>query len=244
MRHEDQPYASVLQSPGWLIAEPLDPAIAVQVADFNVRGLRLQLTALSAAVAAPPPGVGKTAPLPRALSELASLWLALDAAALRRLAQLPYLLFELGLDTPQLFAQTQIASRVAAPNEASPVPASPAHDFARIVLHYAWHLARANPLGAALGLGMPQLSAAALRELSFGDLEWLAPQAAARLRMRWAQRPAVWRGMLSAASGADTAALQREQLSGLRRLAGDLLAAASTGAAPARASLRAEHPLW
>lgn len=226
MRYDDSMQATTAQTPGWLIAEPLDPAIALQVADFNRRGLQQQL-ALLAAQPTPP---RRDAGLPRAVVELTALWRSLDEAALERLAAMPYLLFEVGLGSARLFSRPASAATAARPPRDI--------DFARMVLHYAWHLARANPLGAAVGLGMPTPCAAELRELSFGELESFVPAAAARLCLRWGGRPAVWAALLTAAAGSDSALLEREQLSGLRRIAGDLLSAAASPEA------RGAEPLW
>lgn len=226
MRHDDQGYAATVQSPGWLIAEPLDPAIGQQIADFNLRGLRQQLAPGPAAAPA-----ARTAAQGDVLQELSPLWQQLDGPALQRVASMPFLLFELGLDSLPLFARGQASAPVG--------PPAAAQEFASQVLGYAWHLARANPLGAALRFGMPPGSAAALRELPFGDLQACAMPAASCLRLRWSQRPSVWRRLLVAARCDDREALEQEQLAGLRRLAGELMVITATGGAG-----RVAEPLW
>lgn len=219
MRHDDQGYAATVQSPGWLIAEPLDPAIGQQIAEFNLRGLRQQLATRPSAAQGD------------VQQELSSLWQQLDGPALQRVASMPFLLFELGLDSLPLFARGQASAQVG--------PPVAAQEFASQVLGYAWHLARANPLGAALRFGMPPGSAAALRELPFGDLQACATPAASCLRLRWSQRPSVWRRLLIAARCDDREALEQEQLAGLRRLAGELMVITANGGAG-----RVAEPLW
>ena len=228
MRQDELNYSTTVQSPGWLIAEPMDQAIAQQVCDFNMRGLRLQLAGLEAASCAR----RRELVLPRALQDLLPVWRAMDAVALRRLASMPFLLFELGLDSVPLFARGG-SRAVALPEAAAQL------EFANLVISYAWHLARANPLGAAVGLGMPTQCAAILKEMNFGDLQSCVPSAAACLRLRWCERPAVWRTLLAAVNGGDRTVLEREQLAGLRRLAGDLLTATLSGGAG-----RVAEPLW
>ena len=203
-------YATALQSPAWLIAEPLEPAVVSQIADFNRRGIRWLLGTLRAA-GADPASAGKW---PRAIAELAALWLALDEDSVARLAAMPYLLFELGLDDA---SATRLGPLGAAVNMGAP------NDLASMILHYAWHIARANPLAAASGLGLSADAAGRLRELGFGELEALVPQIAARLGLRWSGRVPVWQQLLAAVSTGASDALQRERLNGLRRLAGDLL---------------------
>ncbi len=235
MASDDFPYTPTAQTPGWLIAEPLDPAVQQQIGEFNRRGILQLLEDIS--ISAPIP-LRAGEPLPAVL-QLTKRWQALDAVGVSRLAAMPYLLFDLGFDAPELFAVSRLNSAVVDPSERA--------QFVRTVLHYAWHLARANPLGAAVGLGMPSRSCAVLRELGFGELESLVPRFATRLRLRWANRVAVWRALLDVAQSGEPAALEHEQLSGLRRLAGDLLATSSTGAAArpmVRAAGRIEDPLW
>ena len=231
MKQQELPLVGATQSPGWLIAEPLDSALQQQIADFNRRGLRWVLTLLTGV-----PEGRSVSGVPRAVLDLRALWRALDSPAIARLAAMPYLLFDLGMGSPGLLTSAHTPARL---------PASAIgderQDFATLVLHYAWHLARANPLGAAVALGLPGPSAAALRELPFADLHRIVPGATERLTLRWAGRPAVWRPLLTAVAGDDADALQREQLIGLRRLAGDLLAAAS---APGAAAARVSDALW
>lgn len=219
MRNDDLHYAATVQSPGWLIAEPLDPAIGQQIAEFNLRGLRQQQAASTTDAAGSVPA-------------FASQWQALDPQALQRLASMPFLLFELGLDTSPLFARAGAGVTAPGPDAAS-------LEFAGQLLNYAWHLARANPLGAALRLGMPSGSVAELRELSFSELHALTAPAARCLRLRWGEPPTVWKQLLAAAKSHDPEALEREQLAGLRRLAGELMVPAGAGGAG-----RVAEPLW
>ena len=238
MQSEVFPYSTTGQTPLWWIAEPLDPAIRTQIAAFNRIGLQMQREALGELN----DPAAESGGLPPAITELCETWRALDDAALSRLSAMPYLLFEMGFQE----------LRPEVPARPSPATIADARrEFARSLLNYAWYLARANPLGAAVGLGMPAASAAALRELSFSDQEMYVPRIAACLSLRWADRPTVWRGMLAAATSGNDRALQLERVSGLRRLAGELLPVSSqrvlrtrTAATTGRQETRSDQPLW
>jgi hypothetical protein len=214
--------AGSLSAPGWLRAETLDT-----VTDLNE--MSLALLAEQAAVRSPQPG---------GLRPVADVWQRLDATARRRAAACPYLLLDAGFANPrpwQALGGGQPKGQIAEAREMAytgffSVPG--ALDVARLILTYAWHLARTEPAAARLLLGMPApcantLAHCTLRqmyELAGRQLEWLKP--------RWSGRPAVWLELLQAAAAGEGEALERARLHGLTLLA------AEVRQAPAERSVR------
>ena len=182
---------------------------------------------------------GRTEPLPNPLAELnaeilevladslSSLqwqWRALGEAARVRLAQCPFLLVDAGFSRPRLWSGLAGAGV----HEASP----PVHahgqrcllptPLLRRVLLYAWHLARANPTGARIELGMCDVCLRMVAASRFADLEALAERRPAWIRVRWDDRPEIWRAWLTAAAQESAAEFERLQLWGLQMLAADM----------------------
>jgi hypothetical protein len=159
------------------------------------------------------------APLLRQVGEL---WKALDAAARRRAAACPYLLFDAG------FADALRWRPAARQVDDGPrcgyaayftVPAATA--VARQVFTFAWHLARAQRLDARLVLGMPAASAALIGQYTLLQIQSLAELRCEWLRPRWAAHSAAWRELLLAAAAGETAALERIRLHGFALLAAE-----------------------
>jgi hypothetical protein len=187
----------------------------------------------------PAPRSGRTEPLPNPLAELNAeilellagahnslqwQWRALGEAARARLAQCPFLLVDVGFSRPRLWSGLAGTGVHEAP---PPLQAGSPHcllptPLLRRVLLYAWHLARANPSGARIALGMSDVCLRVVAASRFADLEALAERRPAWIRVRWADRPEIWRAWLSAAAQESTADFERLQLWGLQMLAADL----------------------
>jgi len=203
--------------PGWLRAEMLD-----SVAELNELGLAL--LADQAAVRAPQPA-------PQ-LARVAELVRRLDGAARRRAAACPYLLLEAGFADLRRW-QAVATAQIADGGESSYAPfftVSAALEVTRLVLTYAWHLARTQPAAARLLLGMPAPCAAALGACSLRQVHGLAERHPEWLRPRWPARPDVWLELLAAAAAGEGEALERVRLHGLTLLAGEARLAAATAA--------------
>ncbi len=172
---------------------------------------------------------------PAAIRELRPQWLALDEAAQRRLAACPYLLFELDFPAamwaatlPPLAVQEArndgsgqaAGSPGAAGGAASPFDCSDGCAFARLLLHYAWHVVRATPNAAAFVLGASPAAVEPLRGLGLPRMEVLAALAGSRVRLRWDQEPLIWEAWLEAAVRGDPEQLWAAQRRGLQRIAG------------------------
>jgi hypothetical protein len=202
----------------------LDDDTLRQVAELNLRGLRVLRASLDA-----------DAPQPVAVAVLEAAWRALDDAALQRLATCPWLLFDAHFDDVARWRRAFLpgvheAHSGGAPCMPAAAPVDEAARFRRLVLHYAWHLARAAPLAAALVLGMPAETRALLRTQGLNAIDAFAAEAGDWVRLRWDHLPAAWAPLLQAAAAGDAAALHQAQLHGLQRIAGACRAASGRAA--------------
>ncbi len=199
----------------------LDDALLREVHSINLRGLQLLQSPLNAgAGSGPPPGS------PRELAP----WGSIEPAGLARLAEQPFLLFDIGLDDPLRWH----AARTPAVGDESVAGAGPfsgriAAQFAGTLFHYSWFLARTAPLTAVVVAGMAPATAEVLRSLSLQQVDELAQRNPHWLRLRWEDSPALWTELLRVArSGAEAAQLRAARLRVLQRLAGVSLARRAT----------------
>jgi hypothetical protein len=160
---------------------------------------------------------------PLLLRETGSLLKIMDMDARQRAAACPYLLFDVG------FADQQRWSWVAGScvrdmdrRDSSPFfTLQQTRSMARVVLTYAWHLARSQNAAARLLLGMTAhcgrlIAVCTLRQihdLAEAHPEWLQP--------RWCKRPQFWRELLLSATTGDTAAMEQARLRGLQIMAAE-----------------------
>lgn len=155
--------------------------------------------------------------------EMRDLWRALDITARKRASWCPYLLFDAGFLETRRWAwvrgnQVHDAERVVL----SPfftVPRTIA--VMRLVLAFAWHLARSQQAAARLLMGMSTqcaelISACTLRQVT--DLAEHYPQ---WLQPRWPGQLSYWRELLISSITGDAAALERARMHGIRLLAAD-----------------------
>ena len=177
--------------------------------------------------------VAGAAGFPAAIRELGSQWLGLDEGAQLRLAGCPYLLFELDFSAASWAAALPPRSvQEAARDErsgvaagcagaaASPFACNDGYAFARLLLHYAWHVVRATPNAAAFVLGAPPTAFEPLRTLGLARVEAIAALAGSLVRLRWDQEPLIWEAWLGAAVRGDPEQLWVSQRRGLQRIAG------------------------
>jgi hypothetical protein len=204
----------------------LPPGALVSLAELNE--LALTVLAEQAAVHAAQPSL--------LLRQIGDLSRALDAPARRRAAACPYLLLDAGFAEPGRWRARPAAALAehgvgdsardgggrGAPYSASAFFTVPgAGALARLVLIYAWHLARSQSAAARLLLGMPAACAALIGELSLLQIEALAESHREWVRPRWPGRVAVWRELLLAAAAGEGPALERARLHGLTLLAAE-----------------------
>ena len=163
---------------------------------------------------------------PPMFRELVDLWSQLGVASRRRAATCPYLLVDAGFADPYRWKWVG-ANRV---GDREPVAytgfftALGATKVAHQVFTNAWYIARTQPIGAPLFLGMPSHCANLLRACTMRQVTELANQHAGWLRPRWAGRVRIWRELLVAAISGEGLALEMAQLHGVQLLAMELKA--------------------
>ena len=195
------------------------------VAEMNLRGLRVVREALAD---------GRSSGL-AAIDALRSDWLALDEAALARVAEAPFLLFELSIDAALTAHRSPSWAVSDDPHRVVSWCARPAgRAFARLLCHFCWQTCRTAPTAASLLLGISPAGCAAFRTLTLPNLDAFTEVAGHWLALRWGDEPRHWTGRLEAAGRTDPAALWQDTLHGLQRLA----AVARTPSAPVRIGSR------
>ena len=195
------------------------------VAEMNLRGLRVVREALAD---------GRSSGL-AAVDALRSDWLALDEAALARVAEAPFLLFELSIDAALTALRSPSWAVSDDPHRVVSWCARPAgRAFARLLCHFCWQTCRTAPTAASLLLGISPAGCAAFRTLTLPNLDAFTEVAGHWLALRWGDEPRHWTGRLQAAGRTDPAALWQDTLHGLQRLA----AVARTPSAPVRIGSR------
>ncbi|HTX24827.1 MAG TPA: hypothetical protein VMD03_09230 [Steroidobacteraceae bacterium] len=197
----------------WLRAESLDG-----LAELNEQCLELLCEQATA-------GAGR--PRPALLATLEPLWRALDASVRRRAARCPFLLLDAGF-ARAAYRRWPTSRGVHDRGDEFPYPHSAAFftvprtvAVTRLVLTYAWHLARSESVAARLFLGMSPVCAERVAACTLRQVIQLAENEPRLLAPRWPDRLHVWRDLLVAASGADAAGMERFCMRGLQLLAAD-----------------------
>jgi hypothetical protein len=165
--------------------------------------------------------------VPALLAELRQPWCELDVAARRRAARCSYLIFDAGFtetrrwgSTSERPAQDQTAAVAAGAFFTLPRTV----EVMRLVMTYAWHLARSQSPAARLLLGMSPGCAELIGTCTLRQVTQLAETHPHWLRPRWPERVSVWRELLRCASGSDAAALERIHHRGVQLLAAEVRA--------------------
>lgn len=154
--------------------------------------LRLDLTALNRAfvgIVMADGTAGLAADVRRRLRDL-------DAAALQRLADLPFALFSFGFDAAEDWRDLLESGVRECRPERSADPELVA--FTVLALTFARQVSLAHPSRAATCVGLPRDVGAHLVSLGLGGLGALAPLACLRLRCRFARQPRVWAALVEA----------------------------------------------
>lgn len=163
---------------------------------------------------------------PPMFQELLDLWGQLNAASRRRASACPFLLVDAGFADPYRWrwvAGDRVGDREPVSYGAFFTTAAAAK-VAHQVFTNAWYIARTQPLGAALYLGMPAHCANLLRACTVRQLTELANEHAGWLRPRWAGRVRMWRELLVASISDEKLALEMVRLHGVQLLAMELKA--------------------
>ncbi|MBV8742612.1 MAG: hypothetical protein JOZ12_12560 [Sinobacteraceae bacterium] len=193
----------------WPCVEPLQA-----IAELNEQCLELVVEQAALTVSA----------APALLRELTALWSALDGASRKRAAACPFALIDVGFTEPQRWRWVtgrQVTDRempVFAPFFTVPQAAT----LAQHLFTQAWYLARSQPIGAALYLGMPPECVALFKTCSLRQITEVAARYQHWLRPRWAVDLGFWRDLLEAALADEGLALERARLHGVQLLATEL----------------------
>lgn len=164
------------------------------------------------------------ADLPGALRPL---WEALDEPALHRMARCPYSLVDAGFADPGRWTPARGGLVCDAAGRGTGFfAAAEAQPLARLLLTYAWHLARTQRLAARLVLGMSASCAETIASLTLAQVCRIADREPERLTPRWMSRLDAWRQLLEAAISGESVQLEHAQLRGLQMLAGEAWRAA------------------
>lgn len=157
-----------------------------------------------------------------AVLKIAQDWLALDAAARRRAAAHPLLLFDAGLSDPRRWQWLDPAQVHDVPPETygAVFTVSQAIAASEMVFVYAWSLARRHPVHARLALGMHPLCVRWITEHSVLAAHQMGARLWMWLRPRWLNTPEFWDELLQAAAEGGAAHLQA-RMQGVRLLAAE-----------------------
>jgi hypothetical protein len=154
------------------------------------------------------------------LRELRALWRELDPASRRRAAGMAVLLLDAGFtDAARWTLQDGVRDQAVEPAPFFTV--SEAVPVTRLVLTYAWHLARAEGAAARLMLGMSGRCVELIGSYTLNRVTCLAETRTHWLRPRWTRCPMVWRDLLTAALAGEAQAMQRMRLRVLSLLAAE-----------------------
>lgn len=206
----------------------LDQALLLEIRSINLRGTAL-IQSAARGFAALEPAARTTAAAVGGVGAFVATglddWLALDAAACDRVASQPFLLFEVALEDPSRWQRLLGGAVVDEPagSAARVGPETPLVGYARVLLHYAWHLARTAPRTAAIVAGMAPDTAVLLRRCYVEQLDEIVPRCAHWLQPRWGADRPFWSELLAAArAGGDPERHRRMSLRALQRIGGSL----------------------
>jgi len=210
--NEEKPAHSqrVWTTQSWLGSETLE-----SVAELNEQCLELIMEeAKSCEMPAGPPLV----------ADLRDLWVALDAPARRRAACCPYLLVDSGFVRVQRWAWVR-GHHVRDEERTTQLKffnSQKAITVGRLVLTYAWHLARSQNTAARLLLGMSGQCAELIAACTLNQIHELAETHPEWLQPRWPGHLRVWRELLTTAISGESPELERARTRGLQLLAAEV----------------------
>jgi len=139
---------------------------------------------------------------------------ALDGAARRRIASVPFTLFSMRFNDMSYW-QAVIERPAATPRRV------PSEGFGRTAVFLAWHLVQTGPAAAGVALGMSSDVAALYQWLPLGDLDRIGGLAQTVMAPRWPTNRAFWQRLLAAARS--TVAIETARFFGLQLLAAESL---------------------
>lgn len=189
----------------------VDREIIRQIGELNRRGVQVLRQAL----------LEDQPALPAMVSELRESWLGLSEVAEARVAEAPYLLFDLQLGELDPAVLTATAgldpTNTAAPTSWLGQPRGRA--YVRLLSHFSWQVCRGRPIAATLLLGLSAETALRLRDLDLAAVDSIADQPGDHLALRWSTDRWFWGRRLEAAGRGDMRSLWQTTLAGVQRLA-------------------------
>lgn len=135
------------------------------------------------------------------LSEILALTATLNSQTLATAARFPFLLLDFGFSEPTWWRGITRASDDSAAELTwlTPFPRATTTKLARAITMLAWHTVRTDAEASVVLLGITPEVAGILQAIRFHSIEDLAERHARRLRLRWADRPGVWRQLIACA---------------------------------------------
>lgn len=165
------------------------------------------------------------------LIEILALTATLNSQTLATAARFPFLLLDFGFNEP-----TWWSGITGEPNDLAteltwltPFPRATTIKLARAIIMLAWHTVRTDAEASVVLLGITPEVARILQSIRFHSIEDLAERHARRLRLRWADRPGVWRQLIACAKHTEIDVAHEFVLHALQLTAGIAL---PTAAAP------------
>ena len=158
------------------------------------------------------------------VADLRDLWMALDASARRRASNCPYLLVDSGFVHVQRWAWVR-GHHVRDEERTTQTKffnSQKAVAVGRLVLTYAWHLARSQNTAARLLLGMSGQCAELIAACSINQIHELAEAHPEWLQPRWPGHLRVWRELLTTAISGESPELEQARTRGLQLLAAEV----------------------
>jgi hypothetical protein len=212
---DEPPAGRSAPAQSWLSAETLE-----SLTELNEQCLELLRVEAATATAASPP----------LLVELREAWAQLDTEARRRAAACPFLLVDVCFADARLWALGR-GHQIHDMERTGPerfFTAPHAAQVMRLVLTYAWHLARSRSPASRVMLGMSYQAAELVAACTLKQVTDIAERHPEWLQPRWPGRLQVWRTLLSTAIAGDAAAIERAGMHGLQILAAELRSAGGT----------------
>jgi hypothetical protein len=162
--------------------------------------------------------------LPQFLVPLAPVLRKLDTTAIAGIARQPFLMVDFAFCNPQLLREmlTRPPHPLRFPAPRGGLPAADAASLARGALILAKAVCRHHPAHAGLLLGMDSSLREQIALLRLPDLECLADANPHHLRLRWDNRPEIWRTLLNVADASDSNALYQLRIYGMQLMAGEM----------------------
>jgi hypothetical protein len=173
---------------------------------------------------------------------------ALPASALTSLAAAPYTLYSLGVEDENFWASicagaTKGASSSVMERYARAADTSTQHEFCKVALLHAWHVAATNPMAARVVYAMPYITAQRLAATSLWQITRIAASHTTLLMPRWPTNPAFWPDLIRFAATNDVRRLTTTRLLGVQLVAAELEVACAMSRRDPRAAALASPRL-